>query len=78
MKKKKSIKYKGKVKNINYLSNPDLYQSYMILNTQKFEEMKSNLLIEIPEEKLSSNAKLLSNNSSIDAKIMYKKKKQGD
>ena len=53
----KKIKYKGNGKKSNYLSNPNLFQPYIIINTQKFEEIKSNSLIENSVEKFSSNVK---------------------
>lgn len=78
---KKKIKYKGKVKKSNYLSNPDIFQSYMILNTQKFEEIKTNSVIESSEEKNNLNTNLVSDIldiSSMKAKIINKKKREGD
>ncbi|MFX0025492.1 MAG: hypothetical protein ACFE8M_03695 [Candidatus Hermodarchaeota archaeon] len=77
-KKDKKIKYKDNTKKKNYLPNPDLYQSYMNLNTQKFGEIESNSLIKNFEEKSSLNAQLPSGILSMDAKIMNKKKREGD
>ncbi len=76
--KKDKIKYKSKVENNKYLSNPDLVQDYMILNNQKFEEIISPLPIKNSEEQFNSNAKLPFGNKSLDAKFISKKKKEGD
>ncbi|MFX0058316.1 MAG: hypothetical protein ACFE85_15405 [Candidatus Hodarchaeota archaeon] len=76
--KKDKIKYKGKVKNKNYLSNPDWIQSYMILNNEKIEEILSPSLIENSEEQINLNANSPLGNKSMDAKFTNRKKREGD